>query len=278
MIETLAALRKTKGLTQEQLGRAIAERRGQRIGTTYAQKKIARWESGQAIPTEAELSALADVLGTDVQEIIPLLSPRAPYEGPAIIDQLAAGGEGERTLFAYCALSMARKESIEESSAAMKDAIENRNMWVAVFVPYPAQVALSSSSINNLVGYYTRVQRSISDANLIFKNRLDPAKADRIALYSPRTQDGKTSLLIPPIFRQYSLTIKLVDQPYTLTKTLHVWTPASDNDTARSVRPTAVYTIDTQIDAWESFYSEIIPHWIERSELSATDPYWQRIR
>jgi hypothetical protein len=57
-----------------------------------------------------------------------------------------------------------------------------------------------------------------------------------------------------------------------------MWTPGAESDTVEPVKPTGVYTMDEQIDAWESYFGEIIPHWIEKSDLSAPDPHWERIR
>ena len=81
MSSSLASLRKLKGYSQEKLGRLISERLGTGIGDSYAQRKIARFESGAAAPTERELLIMSEELDVDLEILRSVMASRAPVEG-----------------------------------------------------------------------------------------------------------------------------------------------------------------------------------------------------
>ena len=148
---TLAALRKKRGLSQEELGRAIARRLNTSIGITYAQKKIAKFESGDAAPTEEEIGALAEELGVEIEVVQSAIAGRAPHEATSLIDQFAVSG-GAFSEPATCTLSRPRTKSLDETSVTMKQAIEKQNVSVAVFYsairkPPPASATLPDHAI-----------------------------------------------------------------------------------------------------------------------------------
>src|ERR1700722_343236 len=134
MAATLTSLRKAKELTQEEVGRQLADILGHKIGVSYAQKKIARFESGAAAPTDREIEALARIFKTEVVTLRALVG-RAPQQASAVIDQASASG---RSLMANCMLGRPRPVPVSESYEAVRNAIEERNFWVAVFLPYPS--------------------------------------------------------------------------------------------------------------------------------------------
>lgn len=274
---TLASLRKAKELTQGEVGRQLANLLNQKIGPSYAQKKIARFETGAAAPTDRELEALASILKTEVAVVRELVS-KAPQEVVAVVDQAAARG---RSFMANCMLGRPRPVPIPESYQAFRTAIDEHNFSLAVFLPYPSTVVVPNPTrqISNLVGYYTRVINDVMEANREFKNSIRK-NPQSIALYAPRPELLQTSaILIPPVLRQYTLMIQQSDPPTgSLKKSLHVWTPGKDVDIGRPVRATGTYSLHDQIDAWESFFGEVIPHWIEHNELISEDAYWKRIR
>lgn len=280
MHKSLVIFRKTKGLTQEELGRAIAARLHRPIGKSYAQKKIANFEAGTAAPTEDELQAMADELGVEPESLRNVISPRAPNEAGSVIDQIADRSRRGRSLMASCMFSRPRPQILDESYGAIKAAIE-ANLSMAVFVPFPTAVNIPEPSdhINSLLGHYSRVRRSVLDANLAFKNSLDRKRSKALALYFPRAELLKSSaILIPPICRQFSLTIEEEKPNGPITKTLHLWTPGTDADTVRPLKATGLYSLDEQIEAWQAFFGDIIPHWIATNEFLQSDPYWEKIR
>jgi hypothetical protein len=46
----------------------------------------------------------------------------------------------------------------------------------------------------------------------------------------------------------------------------------------RAIKATGIYSLADQIDAWSSFFGQIIPHWIENNEFPPADDYWTRVR
>src|ERR1022692_3656337 len=215
-LESLRSFREAKGFTQQQLGKKIAEYLHQTIGESYAQKKTARFEAGDAKPTDKELYAMAHILGVKVEALRSVLATRASYDAGPLVDQLASGTPSGRTMMASCMLGRPRPQTLDESYEAVKSAIEDKNLWIAIFVPYPSAVNLPQPShhVNNLVGYYTRVINSVLEVNLSLKNSLKQDKADAVALYFPKPDLLKPSaVLIPPIFRQYSLTLQQANPP-----------------------------------------------------------------
>jgi transcriptional regulator with XRE-family HTH domain len=278
MSESISSWRKQKGLSQEDLGKAIARRLSRPIGVSYAQKKIARFEAGTSAPTTEELHAMAEVLGVEVEALKSAIADRAPQEAASRIAEFGVSEKGW-CLMASCILSRPRPQSLDESYKAIVEALEKKHLSLAVFLPYPSVVHLPKTSylINNLVGYYSGVIKSLLETNLAFINSLGPALAEAVALYVPR-EEILTSVLIPPVFRQYSLTVRQTEPTGPIIKSLDVWTPGTETDASRPVRATGVYSLEEQIDAWESFFGEIIPHWVATKKFLAADSYWQRIR
>ncbi len=279
MPESISSLRKEKGLSQEDLGKAIARRLKRPMGITYAQKKIARFEAGLSSPTAEELYAMAEELGVEPETLKSVIAARAPQEGASKIDELGVVEEEGWSLMTVCILSRPRPQTLDESFKAVKAAIETRHFSMAVFLPYPSTVNLPETSdhINNLVGYYARIRKSLLEANLIFVKSLGPTLAKSVALYAPKP-DTSISVLIPPVFRQFSLTLRQIEPNGTITKELDMWTPGPDGDSSRPVRATGVYSLAEQTDAWESFFGEIIPNWIATKTFLPADSYWVRIR
>lgn len=274
MNQSLSALRKAKGLSQEELGKAIALRLKRPIGISYAQKKISIFESGDVAPTAEEIRALATELDVDVDVVQSAIAGLAPHEAESIIGQFTVAGG--RSLVASCILSRPRSKILDGTNAAIKQAVEENNVSVAVFVPYSAVVNLPETSdhTNHLVGEYAVVRKSILEANLVFKSSLTPARADAVALYVPKAD---ANILIPPVLRQFSLTLQ-EDANGLISKSLHIWTPRTDIDAARPVKSTSVYTLEEQIEAWESFFGDVISHWVAKNEFVASDAYWKRVR
>ncbi len=151
---------------------------------------------------------------------------------------------------------------------------------MAVFVPYPNALNLPMhlDYTGNLLGIYTRIRRSVSDANLAFKNAIGGEGAKRIALYFPRAEFSKSSVtIVPPIFRQFSLTLEeRIGGEFT--RTLQEWIPSSEKDTFRPILATGVHSLDEQIDAWTSLFGGVVQTWIEEDEMADGDGYWERIR
>jgi transcriptional regulator with XRE-family HTH domain len=276
MPDSIVPWRKAKNLSQQDLGKAISQRLNRSIGDTYAQKKIARFEAGTSAPTPDELKAMAEVLDVDLEELRLAIAARTPIDGPSRMEELGVTGP---SLMAICILSRPRPQTLTDSFQAVKETIAKGNFSMAVFLPYPGVVKLPAASdhINNLVGYYAHIRKSLLEANLLFMNALGPELAKSIALYVPR-EEIVTSLLIPPVFRQFALTVKPTEPNGAIAKTLEIWTPGVDGDVSRPMRATGVFSIEQQVDAWESFFGEVIPHWLATRSFISEDGYWTRIR
>jgi len=279
MPESIPLWRKEKGLTQEDLGKAIAKRLNRPIGDSYAQKKIARFESGASMPTAEEFHAMADVLGVDPEALKAAVAGRPPIEGASRMGELGVTDENGWCLMAVCTLSRPRPQILDESFKAVEEAIAKRHLSMAIFLPYAAAVGIAEPSdhINNLIGYQARVRKSLMEANLIFLNALGAELAKSVALYAPRT-DITTTVLIPPVFRQFALTLRQAAPNAPISKNLDMWTPGQETDVSRPIRPTGVYSLEEQTDAWESYFGEVIPHWVTTKTFIASDAYWTRIR
>ena len=278
MPDSIASWRKAKSLTQEDLGKAIAERLRRPIGDSYAQKKVARFESGASTPTTEELYAMAEILGVE-PEALKSVAARAPLEGASRLGELGVLDEDGWSLMAVCTLSRPRPQILDESFKAVEEAIAKRHFSMAIFLPYPSAVNLSETSdhVNNLIGYHARVRKSLLEANLIFMNALGPELSKSVALYAPRA-DVAGTVLIPPVFRQYALTLRQERPNAPISKSLDMWTPSYETDVSRPVRATGVYSLDEQMDAWESYFGDIIPNFIATKTFRDSDAYWVRIR
>jgi len=279
MSESISFWRKDKGLTQEQLGKEIASRLNRPIGPSYAQKKVARFEAGTSTPTSDELHAMAEILEVEFEALKSVVAEQAPLEGASRIDELGVADEEGWCLMATCVLSRPRPQTLDDSFKAVEDAIRTKHLSMAVFLPYPSAVNLLTTSdhINNLVGYFARIRKSLLEANLVFINALGPELARSVALYVPRPEIS-ASVLMPPVFRQYALTLRQIEPNGVITKSLDMWTPGPDADVPRPVRATGVYTLEEQTDAWESYFGEVIPHWVAKKAFIPADAYWLRIR
>jgi hypothetical protein len=85
------------------------------------------------------------------------------------------------------------------------------------------------------------------------------------------------TVLTPPIFRQFSLTIE-ESKSGTFTKTLLEWTPSTEKDISRPILATGVHTLGEQLEAWEAYFGDVVSHWAATNELIKSDGYWERIR
>jgi len=274
-METLITARKRTGLTQAQVGQHIAATLGRNIGPSYAQKKIARFENGAAAPAPDEREPYAQALGITVEELTAMIAPRAPQEAVSVIDDLAR--LTKPSLIAACCLSRARPQVLEESYRAIREAVEAA-VHLAIFVPYPQTIGLPkmSNHLSKLAGYYGRVRQSLLEFTHQFNKSLT-RNHDQVALYFPSGEfDNESKTIIPPVFRQFTVTYKPTHFD-TYQKELHMWTPAIDTDTSQLVKPTGVYSVEDQIDAWEGFFGNIGQHWVFKQEFLDRDEYWERV-
>jgi transcriptional regulator with XRE-family HTH domain len=279
MEESIAFWRKQKGLTQKALGLAIARQLGHKIGANYAQRKIARFESGVSAPTTEELHAMADELGVEAEALAAVIAARASNEGPSRIEELGVQDDRGWSLMAVCVNGRPRPQINDDSFKAVQETFRKGHLSMAIFLPYPSAVNLPAASdhINDLVGYWARVRKSLLEANMVFLDLLGPELAKSVALYEPRPEVA-TSVLFPPTFRQFSLTIRRTEPDGLITKSLDAWTTGLDRDRSRPLRATGTCSLQEQVQVWESFFGEIIPHWIAKREFLDAEAYWRRIR
>lgn len=77
----ITALRKAKGLTQNDLG--------ERLGVTF--QSVSKWERGEALPDTAILPDLANVLGTTIDFILSGGEKTLTYKGKITVSDVSAG-------------------------------------------------------------------------------------------------------------------------------------------------------------------------------------------
>jgi|HubBroStandDraft_6_1064221.scaffolds.fasta_scaffold202368_2 transcriptional regulator with XRE-family HTH domain len=279
MPETLADLRNAKGLTQEELGRLVALRLGLQYVPGSGQKRISRFERNEAEPSVEELRAIGMELGVDQQIIFLSIKSGGIGEARSVFEKVGVD-QTVRSIMAVCCLSKSRARSLDDSFASMKEAIEQRNLTMCVFIPYPTSLQLPEygEHADTLASYYRKVRKSVSEANLLFKSRISADYSHRVALYIPRTDLVRSSIiLLPPIARQYSLMVE-ESSSGALTKTLLEWTPSTERDISRPLLATGVLSIDEQIEGWEAFFGDVLADWIAAKELPGKDAYWERVR
>ena len=220
--------------------------------------------------SKVEEIAIASKLRTSVEE------------ASDAIEELAAPAGGGRSLMAICCLSRSRPQLLDDSFDALRRALEEGNLSIAVFSPYPNQIfhETESHEITHLEGSYFDIRRSVDRANFNFVNTLNDVGKRNVALYVPQPSlVEKSATLIPPIVaQQFSLTVHKAANGV-VTKTLQTWTPGTDTDVARKVKATGVFSVLEQTSLWESFFGGILRHWIEvAEEFLPGDHYWHRVR
>jgi transcriptional regulator with XRE-family HTH domain len=276
MDSPLFSARRKAGLTQQELGEAVARRLGRQTTSAAAKKRIARWEAHESSPSAEEMQALAAELDLDIAQLAAMFM-RAPVEARLVVEGLA--NSSERCLIAACCFSRTRPKILEESLESTRNAIETGKVCLASFVPYPQTVALpqSSNHVSHLVGYYAAVRKSLLDFTRTFQDSLSPERRDAVALYFPRSDlERNARLLIPPVFRQFFLILHATGTRV-IRRELLLFTPAVETDISRPLRATGVYSLDDQLDAWQSFFGDIIEVWLSNGgELPAHDSYWQK--
>ena len=83
---TIRQLRQARGLTQEQVARALG----------VSAPAVSKWETGASLPEVTLLPALARLLGTDLNELLSFQKEMSREEVAAFLNQLAetAAAEG----------------------------------------------------------------------------------------------------------------------------------------------------------------------------------------
>ena len=138
----IAALRRQKGLTQNQLG--------ERLGVSY--QAVSKWERGETLPDTGILVNLADVLETTVDYILNGGQMKLRYNGRITVTQMAEGlnalkrmGEllGRDNLL-YCA-------AIDGINSRLQTRIEDAFTDERVFECFVAELVLQNLSAGRYV-------------------------------------------------------------------------------------------------------------------------------
>ena len=112
----IAALRRGKGLTQQQLG--------ERLGITF--QAVSKWERGETLPDVALLPELAEVLETSVDAILSGGRAAAGYRGRITVAQMAEGLNALRRMGeALGRDSLIYRSAVEGINTAMNTSIED---------------------------------------------------------------------------------------------------------------------------------------------------------
>jgi len=282
-MSSLARRRKERNLTQKELGLRLAQHLKRDISPIYAQRKIARYESGDAAPTPEELDVLAVILGMPPEKKSSLVTPRAPQEIVSVIQEL--GSLSERSLVAVCCLSPARPRSLTESFESVRNAVEGQ-LSMALFLPFPREFSFHrvSDNLAGLAGEYARIRETVLQWTYRFKKSL-AARHDAVAVYAPSYEELSPSdeparlnipFLIPPFARNIALILRPTEESY-FRKEIYVWSPGLETDISRPIRATGVATVEQQANSWMRFFGNITQYWITTGVLRDRDEYWQKI-
>ena len=151
--EQIAALRKTKGITQNELG--------ERIGVSF--QAVSKWERGEALPDTAILPDLANILETTIDYLLCGTEKTVEYKGKLQVADLKKGllclksaGEclGKENLLYRAALKGINTELNTDIEEAFRD-------------EYVFEAFLAEAIIQNLkAGYYI----DISDVKNNFRH------------------------------------------------------------------------------------------------------------
>ena len=137
----IAALRKGKGMTQNELGN--------RLGISF--QAVSKWERGETLPDTAILLDLARVLDTTVDQILSAGERELPAKGRITVAQMVRGLNGLKEM----------GEALGRHNPLYRHAVEginekmNTNIEDAFRDEYTFECFVAEAIIHNLIAGYT---------------------------------------------------------------------------------------------------------------------------
>ncbi len=149
----ISALRKAKGLTQNELG--------ERVGVTF--QAVSKWERGETLPDITVLADLARVLETSIDNILLGGERQVEYKGKISVSDMKAGLRCLKKMGEY----LGKENLIYRSAVEGIDVKMNTNIENAFQDDYFLEAFVAEAVIQNLMqGVYV----DISDVKNNFKH------------------------------------------------------------------------------------------------------------
>jgi hypothetical protein len=249
---------------------AVADKVGDKIKTTYAQKKVSLWESGQLIPTPDEMNAISILLGLALKDLKDSFSGILAYSTADFIRGLARSPNP--VLIAGCFAGRVRSQLLEEDEDALREAL-NKNVSLAMFFPFTLEYATAARAdyAEGLSGNHRSTWRSLVRFLKILRT-FGEAASHRVKLYRPALTSG-ANVLFAPIFHRPTL---LCERANGRTKVqLYSWTQGSEYDGFYGIGGRTLEDSEVQAEAWQLYFGRVFDQWGETGELIDTDTYWR---
>ena len=146
----IAALRKHKGMTQNELGHLL--------GISF--QAVSKWERGETLPDTAILLDLARVLDTTVDQILSAGERQLQIRGSVTVDQMVRGlnalGDMGRNLGLHNPIYRHAVEGINEKM--------NTNIEEAFRDPYVFECFVAEALIHNIMAGFTVDPQDVRDS------------------------------------------------------------------------------------------------------------------
>lgn len=267
----LANLRKEKGWSQTELGQKIFTRlnKGNKKSSgSYAQKRVSMWESGDASPTSEELKALSEELDVPPEKLKSSIDPRTPFPATEVFNHLAT--TESHSIAAICYSGTPVAQAYKDLFASVQSALD-RNMFLAMFVPYPEGTTLSknlSTRKKVLESFYKTVRDSVEVYRDSLRSGIAKEKKANVAVFVPREENS--NIIIPPFLSRYALITEGFPDNQ-ISKTLYLWLDTKDSAKFEKISTIAYYPMLSQFQQWEGYYDEVLSFWEEQKRLPSTD-------
>lgn len=267
----LSELRKQAGLTQDELGKKIG------LPDSYAQKKVSQWESDLTRPNAAEIDKLSKVLKVPLEELRSYFADRNSRSTVELFSRLAV--LDRPALLAVCYSGRPRVHVDAFVRAKYEEALK-RNLFVAMFVPFPMTGGdTSSGSSLLLTGYSNRVWGSIFALNDKLRSSLgDREFTKHRGTYGPKVAAKPDSILVPPFLSRYALLLEK-NKRGDYDRTLYLWVETAENKQVQLIGTSDNEGADEQIQSWEAYFEGVITSWMKDNVLPTHDSgYWRYIK
>jgi transcriptional regulator with XRE-family HTH domain len=266
----LTDLRKRARLTQKQLGEKLG------LATSYGQKKISQWESDLARPDSEEIEKLAKVLKVPRDQLAGYFTDRSAQ---SLVDLFTRLSVSERpALFAVCYSGRPRILADPFIRAKYEQALK-RNLFVAMFVPFPLLPGSGKSASNLLLAaYYTRVWGSVFASIERLRGEINGKELDKhLAVYGLKQPTKSEVVMIPPFVSRYSLLLEK-NEMGDFDKSLYLAVETADRKELQLIGSHKDESATEQIQDWEAYFAGVVSTWIKTTTLPKHDSgYWQYV-
>jgi transcriptional regulator with XRE-family HTH domain len=273
----LARRRKSLGLTQADVGRAVLTELGRPEPTKgYAQKLLSLWEAGRSRPDSSQIQAYAKVLRTDEATIRAEL-PRVTSAAIELFNGLRyLAGQGVSSIVLACVSSQPKAVVDPDTFDAVADALK-AGVAFALVVPYPTtlRAARPSPARERLRLYYDAVRADVVEYAAALKARAGE-HASKVAVLIPKELSELTAdiPLYPPHQERPVLVIKSSSDQSDRArhqKELYFWIKTADIDELRPAAPEAADNPISQLRVWEAYFREIADVWSVHRSLAPNE-------